>query len=215
MTTETINRHDGTKRTVTHVVTFVSRNKDNVGIGTPEFPYHPRTKTFAITYETTAETIEGELRDALRSNDAYARFVAFASSGLEGETSRAYVSLNAADPDKCSRELTHRLIDGLGFADIERTCASIAASKQCAATKRWLFDADCSEAEARQAFLELQTQLCGSGNRVELVPTLNNWSIICEHGFDCREFCERHPSIELKRADASLFIDSYEYGDIH
>ena len=31
----------------------------------------------------------------------------------------------------------------------------------------------------------------------------------------CREFCERHPSIELKRADASLFIDSYEYGDIH
>ena len=28
-------------------------------------------------------------------------------------------------------------------------------------------------------------------------------------------FCERHPSIELKRADASLFIDSYEYGDIH
>lgn len=93
--------------------------------------------------------------------------------------------------------------------------ASIAASKQCAATKRWLFDADCSEAEARQAFLELQTQLCGSGNRVELVPTLNNWSIICEHGFDCREFCERHPSIELKRADASLFIDSYEYGDIH
>ena len=110
-----------------HVVLFVSRNKDNKDIE----GFKERRQSF-ITHEP------------IDSSKLEVKFASFAAEGVAGETSRMYYSVNARDGKKIYQQLLHFLIDNPDFnlCSIQPKLAGIAAQKECALTKHWMFDLD-------------------------------------------------------------------------
>lgn len=181
-----------------HVVLFVSRNKDNSTLEN----FKERRMSF-ITHKTIDE-LEEQFND-------------FVSHGREGEMCRMYYSVNARDPQKIHAQLMHFLFDNPDFnlCSIEPKLAGIAAQKECAAEKKWMFDFDIDDKSKIWDFIidvcfiaKIDIKLLSSINPANMNPgiraykTPNGYAIVVDHGFDTRELMKYWgDKVTLKRDD--------------
>jgi len=169
-----------------HVVLFCSRNKDNKHLE----DFKERRKSF-ITHKTVAE-LEAEFND-------------FVSHGREGEMCRMYYSVNARDPQKIHTQLMHFLFDNPDFnlCSIAPKLAGIAAKKECALEKRWMFDFDLDNKEMVSLFETDIIYTYGSViEKIERYKTPHGYAVIVDHGFDTRELMKKWGEVAtLKRDD--------------
>ena len=169
-----------------HVVLFVSRNKDNKDI--EDFT---ERRTSFITHESIDS-------DYLRE-----KFNDFVAKGKEGELSRMYYSVNERDGEKIYKELLHFLFDNPDFnlCSMGSKLAGIAAKKECAKTKKWMFDFDNEDLNIMNEFIKDVQHKLEAPIKLEIHKTPHGYAIITPHGFDCREVLEKYPFVGLKRDD--------------
>ena len=175
-----------------HIVLFTSRNKDNVDVKN----FKQRRTAFVTTYAMDSEFLKIE-------------FQHFVNKGVDGETSRMYYSVNSRDNAKINKALVHYLIDNpnTNAAVLAGKVAAIAAQKECAASKHWMFDFDnpdpAKAEEFKQDILAIDKDI-----EVTIYPTKNNFAIVTNRGFDNRTLLEKWKNvIELKKDDL-LYITS-------
>lgn len=174
-----------------HVVLFVSRNKDNKDV-----------KDFE---ERRTSFITNQL---MNSGYLATKFNTFVQQGVSGETSRMYYSVNARDYKKIHSQLLHFLIDDPDFnlCSISAKIAGIAASKECAAQKRWMFDFDINSEEEVNRFVEDIKAIASTDENpisVEIHSTPHGYAVITNRGFDTRELYKKWDAslVSLKRDD--------------
>lgn len=152
-----------------YVVLFISRNKDNKDVEN----FKERRKSFITTKspEELKRTFEHFIKD-----------------GVNGEMSRFYYSVNARDANKVRKQLLHFLIDeDFNLAHLDGKLASIAAKKECAKTKHWMFDFDLEDEVAVSNFITAISKCVTEPLRVEVRKTPHGYAIITERGFDTRK----------------------------
>ena len=167
-----------------YIVLLVSRNKDNKDIEN----FKERRKSF-ITHKDYIEL--------------YDEFKKFLEDGVKGEMSRMYYSINARDSQKIYTQLMHFLFDNPDFnlCSIMPKLAGIAAQKECAAEKKWMFDFDIDDAGYVEEFC---TDISNIDPEVEIdtYKTPHGYAIITNHGFDTRKLMEKWADkVTLKRDD--------------
>lgn len=174
-----------------YVVLFVSRNKDNKDIK----DFKERRISFLAM---------GDGYDSLKIEDKFNDFVA---KGQPGELSRCYCSVNTRDPAKIYKDFLHFLIDTPEFnlCYCEPKLAGIAAKKENAKSKKWMFDFDSNKREEVERFRRDLGEYINSAE-VTIYQTPNGFAVVTEHGFDTREISEKWPDVNLKRDDL-LCID--------
>lgn len=174
-----------------HVVLFVSRNKDNKDVKDFE-----ERRTSFITHQP------------MNSGYLATKFETFVQQGVSGETSRMYYSVNARDYKKIHNQLLHFLIDDPDFnlCSISAKIAGIAAMRECAAQKRWMFDFDINSEEEVNQFVEDIKAIAlteESPISVEVHSTPHGYAVITDRGFDTRELYKKWDEslVSLKRDD--------------
>lgn len=168
-----------------YVVLFVSRKKDNKDLE----GFVERREAF-ITHHTQ------------HSDFLTTRFKEFVERGQKGELSRMYISINQRKTEAIRRELLHFLIDNPDFnlCSIPAKLAGIAAKKECAETKKWMFDFDSEDVAELSRFLaDLQTMI--GKDEIETHKTPHGYAIIVDHGFDTRKLNKEWPDVGLKKDD--------------
>ena len=172
-----------------YVVLFVSRAKDNKLY--PNFT--ERRKSFICT----ADMIEHYKE----------QFKQFVKAGHANEFCRMYISVNARHLPTIRKQLLHFLIDDTDFnlCALQSKLAGIAATKECAAEKKWMIDFDTLNEDT----------LCNCLQELEAIdPTLeatphrtpNGYAIILKHGFDCRQFTEDWKDLATIKKDDMLCL---------
>lgn len=152
-----------------YVVLFISRNKDNKDVAN----FKERRKSFITT--KSPEELERT-------------FKYFVKDGVDGEMSRFYYSVNARDANKVRKQLLHFLIDeDFNLAYLDGKLASIAAKKECAKTKRWMFDFDLDNNVEVSKFLTDISKCVTEPLHTEIRKTPHGYAIITERGFDTRK----------------------------
>ena len=176
-----------------HVVLFTSRNKDNKNVE----HFKQRRKAFLTTRS---------MNDPILINE----FIHFAQQGVTGEESRMYYSVNARDPKKINKALVHYLIDNpdTNPAAIQGKLAAIAAQKECAATKHWMFDFDCPD-RLQAEFFKQDILAIDKDMDVEIHPTKNNFAILTDRGFDSRALLEKWKGVAELKKDDLLYVLSF------
>ena len=175
-----------------HVVLFTSRNKDNKNVE----HFKQRRKAFLTTRSMDDSVLISE-------------FIHFAQQGVTGEESRMYYSVNARDPQKINKALVHYLIDNpdTNPASIQSKVAAIAAQKECAATKHWMFDFDLPDPakaeEFKQDILAIDKDV-----EVTIYPTKNNFAIVTNRGFDTRTLLAKWGTVVGLKKDDLLYVTS-------
>lgn len=164
---------------------FVSRTKDNRDV--QDFVQRRRAR---IAFDSDIACVEQQ-------------FDEFVNKGVYGEFCRWYSSVNARDPEAVRRGLIHKLVDGCDISRLEGTCVSIAAHKECAAERQWMFDFDDDSPISKAMFIN---NLCDEGafdmNEIKTYQTPHGYAIICPHGFDTRELMRTwSDTVDLKRDD--------------
>lgn len=176
---------------MTYVISFISRNKDNVKIE----GFKPRSKNF-LTEDFPSEELNEKFED-------------FIKKGVDGEFSRFYVSINRVDEIKVKKELAKFLIDeaitptNWKLEQIENKVVSLASKVENKLEKKWLFDCD-TDLNTTLAFIkEIPAEVEYTMHR-----TPHGFAVITSRGFDTREILKKYPDIDLKR-DAPL---CYKWG---
>lgn len=186
---------------VLSVAFYVSRNKDNENVA----GFKERKKMFVT-----------------QSNPVSNEFTNFINDGVDGEFSRAYISINGRSSKKTRKELIHWLIDNedANLVKIQNKVCSIAMKKENAVTNRWLFDFDsCDVAKLYDFCDELEKMGFGKWDSIFEVPheyVLKDWyvvhntphgyAIVTSRGFDTREILKDRPYVTLKK-DGMLCVD--------
>lgn len=174
-------KEEGTLR----VVLFISRNKDNKGVES----FKERRECFVTHRDFYDDVIER-------------KFDAFAAGGQNGEQSRMYISVNARDEKKVRKALLHELIDKEDFSlsNIEALVASIAARKENALEKKWMFDFDYDDVDKLNEFIKdvhaIDKAVCTQAHK-----TPHGYAVVTSRGFDTRELAKKWPDVTLKRDD--------------
>lgn len=154
-----------------NIVLFVSRNKDNKDLE----GFKERRYSFITP-------------DAIDSEKLKTKFAEFVYSGIKGELCRCYYSANERDPEQIHKQLLHFLIDNPNFniCDINPKLAGIANTKECAKTKRWMFDFDIDDEAKVHEFME---DIKSIDDTVELTcyKTPHGYGVLASHGFDTRK----------------------------
>lgn len=169
-----------------YVVLFISRNKDNKDVK----DFKERKKGFI-----SSKSIEELKQD----------FLTFCNKGVDSELCRFYMSVNARDRIKINKELTHYLIDNLEIytEDIPQMITRIAARKENALEKKWLFDFD-SKDDSRCLDFCNKIKEIDSNIITTVTKTLNGFHIVTNHGFDTRELLKEFPEVTLHKDDLIL-----------
>lgn len=174
-----------------HVVLFVSRNKDNKDVE----GFTERRYSFVTHQAADSEVLVNQ-------------FKAFADSGVVGEMSRMYYSVNARNADKVYKEFVKFLVDNPDFnlCSIQPKIAGIAAKKECAAEKKWFFDFDIdSECEVEKFKNDILAIEQDSKKPIEVTvhKTPHGYAVETSRGFDVRPLYEKwdRSIIDLKRDD--------------
>lgn len=180
------------------VVLFRSRNKDNKGVE----GFKERKKSMFCRFNL----------DKIKRKFDY-----FVSEGVDGEMSRCYISVNARDPEIVKKKLLHELIDAdkFEFEYLMSKVAGIAALKECAAEKKWMFDFDWDDAVQAYKFIDdvhMYAEMCNKNEKLiktELHKTPHGYAVICNQGFDTRELLANWNRdaeiVTLKRDDLLCF----------
>lgn len=173
-----------------YVVLFVSRNKDNKDIKN----FKERRKAFV-----SSKSIE-ELKQ---------EFLIFRNKGFNSEKCRFYISTNARNRIKINKALTHFLIDNpeIPSEDIPAIIVRIAAKKENALEKKWLFDFDDNNENNCNIFCKMINDIDPDVN-ITKYKTPNGFHIISNRGFDTRKLFEKFPKVTLKK-DAFRLVQYY------
>lgn len=172
---------------MSRVITFISRNKDNVHV--PNFK--PRSVNF-LSDKPNEELIKD--------------FLSFVNKGLPHEFCRFYIGINEVDETKVKKELAKFLIDeavcptNWKLENVNNKMVSLAGKIENKITKKWLFDCDTQDDEIVHKFIH------EISNRVKIsnvYGTPHGYAVVTERGFDTRGIIEKYPDIELKK-DAPL-----------
>ena len=172
------------------VVLFISRNKDNHDV--PSFK--ARKKSFL----TTKPSDDPEL---------LADFKSFVTSGLPGELSRLYVSVNSRNPKKVNQSFMHYLLDtsDLNPATYPQKVASLAAKKENAFENKWLFDFDYDDEQKLNIFLsDLKSESNLKDDEVCVTKTITGYAVVVSHGFNTQNLLNNWVDVTLKRDDMLL-----------
>lgn len=162
-------------------VLFISRNKDNNDV--PGF----RERRESFYTKKSDVVILSKFRD-------------FINKGRLGEFCRCYISVNERDDAKVRKMLIHELIDNedADLTRVQNYVVAIAAKKECAKGKMWMFDLDDDSEEVKY---QVVTDMLNAGAIVkECGRTPHGYYIIVEKGFDPRALFDKYP-ITLKRDD--------------
>lgn len=170
-----------------HVVLFVSRNKDNKNVPN----YTERRMSFV-----TKNSIDDEYLSS--------KFKIFAEQGVPGETSRMYYSVNSRNEQLVYEELLHFLISNKDFnlCAMQSKLAGLAAKKENALSKKWMFDFDINSESELLKFCKDITDIDPNVN-IETHKTPNGYAVITSRGFDTRELFKKWNTddVSLKRDD--------------
>lgn len=174
-------KEDGALR----VVLFISRNKDNKDIE----DFKERRETFVTHRSYDDETLKR-------------KFEAFVAGGQDGEVCRMYMSVNARNEKKVRKALLHELIDKEDFSlsNIEALVASIAARKENALEKKWMFDFDYDDIGYLEEFCNAIHGI-DAEVKTESHKTPHGYAVITNRGFDTRELAKKWSDATLKRDD--------------
>lgn len=170
---------------MSYVVTFVSRNKDNVGVK----DFHPRVKNILV--DTQTDKVDNLFAD-------------FVNKGVKDEFCRSYLAINETDEEKVKVALAKFLIDEAvkpsdwSLTKIQSKVASLSALPQNKKTKYWLFDCDCDHATT-VAFIDDILKAEPEIEILQVSPTPHGYALIVSRGFDTREILKKYPNIELKK----------------
>lgn len=174
-----------------YVVLFVSRNKDNKDVK----GFKERRHSFITRLPSWSEELTRQ-------------FETFVNSGVNGEMSRMYYSVNARDAEKIYKELLIFLVSNPEFnlCSIQPKLAGIAAKKECASEKRWFFDFDIDSEEKVEEFKQDILALATTPEtpiNVIVHKTPNGYAVITDRGFDTRPLYEKwgQEVVSLKRDD--------------
>ena len=173
-----------------HIVLFVSRNKDNKDI----LGFKERRMSFITHDEITSDSLSQKFSD-------------FVKRGVAGELSRMYYSVNERNGEKIYTQLLHFLFDNPDFnlCSIQSKLAGIAAQKECAKTKHWMFDFDDNDIDKLNKFTK-DIENCDKELKITIYFTPHGYAVVTDHGFDCRELLEKWGNIAtLKRDDLICF----------
>lgn len=162
-----------------YVVLFVARNKDNSHI--EGFSERYRRVSFITHEEWNSESLK-------------TKFKHFVEDGKPGEFCRMYYSVNERDSVKIHKALLHFIIEEPNFnlCSIAPKLAGIAAQKECAKSKHWMFDFDIDDIEKAKEFCA-EVEAIKSRNKddkpvkTEIRKTPHGYAIITDRGFDLRE----------------------------
>lgn len=173
-----------------YVVLFISRNKDNKDIKN----FKERRKAFV-----SSKSIE-ELKQ---------EFLIFRNKGFDSEKCRFYISTNARNRIKINKALTHFLIDNpeIPSEDIPAIIVRIAAKKENALEKKWLFDFDDNNEDNCNIFCKMINDIDPDVS-ITKYKTPNGFHIISDRGFDTRKLFEKFPKVTLKK-DAFRLVQYY------
>ena len=118
---------------------------------------------------------------------------------------RFYISTNARDKIKINKALTHFLIDNpeIPSEDIPAMIVRIAAKKENALEKKWLFDFDDNNEDDCNIFCKMINDIDPNVN-ITKYKTPNGFHIISNRGFDTRKLLEEFPKVTLKKDDLRL-----------
>jgi hypothetical protein len=169
-----------------HVVLFVSRNKDNKDIEN----FTERRMSFITHEDMDSEELKNKFED-------------FVNHGVPNELSRMYYSVNERNGEKIYKEILHFLIDNPNFnlCSIMPKIAGIAAKKECALTKHWMFDFDLKCYLAAVNFCKKIKEIDKDIN-ITIHSTPHGYAIVTDRGFDCRELLKKYEKyVTLKRDD--------------
>lgn len=188
-------------------VLMISRNKDNKDV-----------KGFRERRRSFLGSVPFGIDPKIMFHPAFRSFV---DNGVQGEFSRLYVSLNARDNKMIRKILLERLIfdESLSMAGLGSVICEIAAKKECAKEKYWMFDVDPIDNDPRcygdwinQLVSDIIT--CGKFNSINSVQpevtcnkTPHGYAICVKHGFDCRPIFEKWNGIVTLKRDDLLCID--------
>lgn len=170
------------------VILFISRNKDNKHLD----HFHERRQAFIS-------------KEPFNSHIVHDLFKLFVENGQKGELCRMYHSVNARNEKNIRKKLLHFLIDNPDFnvCDIQSKMAKIAAAKENAITKQWLFDFDIDDSEKLNEFCDDILKI-DSTVQIKTHKTPNAYAVVVSHGFDTRKLFEKwNKDVSLKR-DALL-----------
>lgn len=171
------------------VAMFVSRNKDNQNVKN----FKQRNHSFL-----TQKNVKELLTD----------FNEFVNRGVEGETSRLYLSVNARKIDVIRKSLLKHLIDNeeANLTNLDKLVASLSMKPGTALTKKFLFDFD--EGKDFEKLIEFIANIYDENEFLNedicYSETPNGYAVVVNHGFDTRELLEKWQNVELKR-DGMLF----------
>lgn len=171
-----------------YVVLFISRNKDNKHIK----DFKERRKSFI-----SSKPIK-ELKQ---------KFKNFCKDGVNDEVCRFYISVNARNRIKINKQLIHFLIDNqeIFSEDIPLIMVRIAAKKENALEKKWLFDFDDNNENNCDTFCKMINYI-DPNIIITKYKTPNGFHIITNKGLDTRELLKNFPQATLKK-DALVLID--------
>ena len=171
---------------------------DNKGVSISEL-----SRMADIKYDIVKRYYNGEIV-RYDSEVLKTKFAEFVYSGVPGELCRFYYSINERDPEKIHKFLIHFLIDNENFniCDIQPKLASIAAKKECARSKRWMFDFDIDDDALVNEFIE-DIKAIDSSVEVNKYKTPHGYGVIVSHGFDTRTLYEKwdRSKTECKKDD--------------
>lgn len=175
------------------VVLFVSRNKDNKDVE----GFKERRDAFVI-YQQYPDSVTNELVN---------RFEAFAAGGVPGEQSRMYISINARDEAKVRKALRLKLIevDDFSLSTLEPLTASIAAKKENAIEKQWMFDFDSQDCTKLFEFIEDIHKLDETLTIVRY-RTPHGYAVVVNKRFDTRELMKKWSEYATLKRDDLLCV---------
>lgn len=172
-------------------VLFISRNKDNNDV--PGF-------------RERRESFYTKKSDVVILN----KFKDFVHKGRLGEFCRCYISVNERDDAKVRKMLIHELIDNedANLTRVQNYVVAIAAKKECAKGKKWMFDLDDASVEVKDQVLADMESAGAIIKECEHTP--HGYYIVVEKGFDPRDILEKYP-ITLKRDDLKCIAWGTKY----
>lgn len=184
-------------------VLFVSRNKDNRDV--PDFK--ERRECFVHGFD------DGSFENDLVQD----RFDNFVKNGVPNEMSRLYVSVNSRDNGMIKKMLLEKLIfdDTVSMGSMDPILCSIAAKKECAAEKKWMFDVDFDASDARCLVDSWADDVVNDIARhggfeiddMDVHRTPHGRAVIVPHGFDCRKILEKWDGLVTLKRDDLLCMD--------
>ena len=181
-----------------NVVLFTSRNKDNRHVEN----FKERRESFVTTLSAESESLK----------DQFDRFV---QSGVDGEMSRMYISINPRSNEKTKKDLMIKMLsDNFSLARVPEMTARLASKKENAFDSKnlkWMFDVDPHtsldlEYVVETIMLDIAVEYYDPKKpkiNIETHRTPNGYAIIVDQHFDTRPILSKWKNVELKR-DAML-----------